>query len=309
MSRIYKNAAELIGSTPLLEADRYKEAAGITARLLVKVEAKNPAGSVKDRVALQMILSAEAEGKLSPGATIIEPTSGNTGIGLCAIAAARGYKAVIVMPDSMSKERILLMKAYGAEVVLTPGSEGMAGCIKKAEELAEKTPGSFIPDQFNNPENPTAHYLTTGPEIFADTDGEIDIFVATFGTGGTVSGVGKYLKEKKTAIKVVAVEPAESPLYTEGRAGSHGIQGIGANFIPATFDSSVPDEVMTVTTADAFEEARRFARTEGLLVGISSGAALKAAALLAVRPENKGKTIVALLPDGGDRYLSSGLYD
>jgi len=309
MSRIYENAAELIGKTPLLRPVHYIETNGIAGDLLVKVESKNPAGSVKDRVALQMVLSAEKSGKLTPGATIIEPTSGNTGIGLCAIAAARGYKAIIVMPDSMSQERILLMKAYGAEVVLTPGSEGMAGCIEKAEELAKKTPGSFIPDQFNNPENPNAHYLTTGPEIWEDTDGKIDIFVATFGTGGTVSGIGKYLKEQNPNIKVIAAEPAESPLYTEGRAGSHGIQGIGANFIPATFDPSVTDEVLTVTTADAFLEARKFACTEGLLVGISSGAALKAAAMVAARPENHGKTIVTLLPDGGDRYLSSGLYD
>ena len=289
---IYKSVEELIGNSPLVELSRLS-AQG--ARVLAKIESKNPFGSAKDRIA--------------PGSVIIEPTSGNTGIALSALSAVRGYKAIIVMPDTMSKERIRLMRAYGAEVVLTPGALGMAGSIKRAEELRDATPGAFIPSQFENPDNPIAHYKTTGPEIYEATDGKIDIFVAGIGTGGTITGVGKYLKEKRPECEIIGVEPADSPLITEGRAGAHKIQGIGANFIPKTLDLSVVDRVYTRTTEQAYDATRELARSEGLLVGISSGAALSLALELAKAPENEGKTIVVLLPDGGDKYLSvDGLF-
>ena len=303
MGKIYTSTEELIGRTPLLELKTETP-----ARILAKLECFNPGGSAKDRVAKAMLDDAEEKGLLRPGAVIIEPTSGNTGIGLALVAALRGYRAMIVMPDSMSVERQKLMKAYGAEVVLTPGGKGMAGAIAKAEELASSIPGSFIPGQFVNPANARAHFNTTGPEIWEDTQGKVDIFVAGVGTGGTVTGVGAYLKSKNSAVKVVAVEPAGSPVLSGGRAGSHGLQGIGAGFVPEVLDRAVIDQVLTATEADAFAAARAFGRSAGILVGISSGAALWAARELANRPENRGKTIVALLPDSGERYLSTTLF-
>ena len=308
MSRIYKSADELIGHTPLLELNRIESAHKLQAKIIAKLEYFNPAGSVKDRIAKTMIEDAERAGKLKPGSVIIEPTSGNTGIGLASVAAARGYKAIIVMPETMSVERRQLMKAYGAEVVLSEGSKGMKGAIAKAQELAEATPNSFIPGQFVNPANPKAHLETTGPEIFEDTDGQVDIFVAGVGTGGTVTGVGKYLKSKKPGVKIVAVEPASSAVLSTGVPGPHKIQGIGAGFVPDVLDTKVYDEIITVSNEDAFATGREFGRTEGVLVGISSGAALWAAIELAKRPENKGKNIVVLLPDTGDRYLSTSLF-
>lgn len=306
MSTIYTSAAQLIGNTPLLELVNLEK--GLNARILAKLESFNPGGSAKDRVALAMILDAEEKGKLVPGSVIIEPTSGNTGIGLASVASSRGYRCIIVMPDSMSIERQKLMTAFGAELVLTPGVLGMSGAIAKAEEMAKEIPGSFIPDQFNNPANPAAHYATTGPEIWRDTDGQVDIFVAGVGTGGTITGAGKYLKEKNPNIKVVAVEPASSPLLSGGKAGPHGLQGIGANFVPGVLDTAVYDEVIPVTEADAYAAGRALGKKEGVLVGISSGAALHAAIELAKRPDNKGKNIVVLLPDTGDRYLSTELF-
>ena len=308
MSKIYTSAEQLIGHTPLLELTRIEAAEGLQARVLAKLESFNPGGSVKDRVARAMLDQAEADGRLRPGSVIIEPTSGNTGIGLCMMAAMRGYRVIIVMPETMSVERRQLMKAYGAELVLTEGSKGMAGAIAKAEELAARTPGSFIAGQFVNPANPAAHRAATGPEIWQDTDGRVDIFVAGAGTGGTVTGVGGYLKEKSPAVQVVAVEPAGSPVLEGGKAGPHGLQGIGAGFVPEVLDTSVYDEVIPVAEADAYAAGRQLARREGVLAGISSGAALWAALQLAKRPENKGKTIVVLLPDTGDRYLSTPLF-
>ena len=308
MSGIYTSADQLIGKTPLLALTRIEKEKALRARLLVKLEYFNPAGSVKDRVAKAMIDEAEASGKLKPGSVIIEPTSGNTGIGLAGVAAARGYRIIIVMPETMSVERRQLMAAYGAELVLTEGAMGMKGAIAKAEELAKDIPGSFIPGQFVNPANPAAHYASTGPEIWADTDGKVDIFIAGVGTGGTITGVGKYLKEKSSAVKVVAVEPADSPVLSQGKAGAHELQGIGAGFVPDVLDTSVYDEIITVESEDAFAAGRLMSRKEGVLVGISSGAALHAAIELAKRPENTGKTIVALLPDTGDRYLSTPLF-
>ena len=308
MSKIYKSADELIGHTPLLEFSRIESAHKLQAKVIAKLEYFNPAGSVKDRIAKAMIEEAERAGKLKPGAVIIEPTSGNTGIGLASVAAARGYKAIIVMPETMSVERRQLMKAYGAEVVLSDGSKGMKGAIAKAQELAETTPNSFIPGQFVNPANPKAHFETTGPEIFEDTDGQVDIFVAGVGTGGTVTGVGKYLKSKKPGVKIVAVEPASSAVLSTGVPGPHKIQGIGAGFVPDVLDTKVYDEIIPVSNEDAFATGREVGRTEGVLVGISSGAALWAAIELAKRPENKGKNIVVLLPDTGDRYLSTSLF-
>ena len=305
---IYTSVEQLIGGTPLLELTHIEKEYSLPARLIAKVESFNPAGSVKDRVALSMILSAEAEGRLSPGATIIEPTSGNTGIGLCAVAAARGYKAVIVMPDTMSVERQMLMKAYGAELVLTDGAGGMAAAIAKANELATTIPNAIVAGQFENPANPAAHEATTGPEIWADTDGQVDIFVCGVGTGGTITGTGRYLKAQNPAIKVVGMEPAGSPVLSGGKAGAHGLQGIGAGFIPAVLDVNIMDEVLTVTEAEAYEAGRLLARKEGILAGISSGAALHAAISVASRPENEGKTVVVLLPDTGDRYLSTPLF-
>ena len=308
MGRIYTSAEQLIGGTPLLELTRLERAEGLEARLLAKLESFNPAGSAKDRVARAMIEDAEDRGALRPGSVIIEPTSGNTGIGLAAVAAARGYRVIIVMPDTMSVERRQLMRAYGAEVVLTAGALGMRGSIEKAEALAAEIPGSFIPGQFTNPANPAAHRSSTGPEIWADTDGAVDIFVAGVGTGGTITGVGQYLREKKPSVKIVAVEPAASPLLSGGHAGSHGLQGIGANFVPEVLDTGVYDEVIGVKEADAYAAGRQAGRLEGVLVGISSGAALWAALQLAKRPENRGRTIVALLPDAGDRYLSTPMF-
>ena len=308
MSRIYTSVAQLIGHTPLLELTNIENKDGLSARLLVKAEGCNPAGSAKDRVALSMIEDAECRGLLTKGSVIIEPTSGNTGIGLCSVAAARGYKCIIVMPDSMSMERQLLMKAYGAQLILTPGAEGMSGAIAKAEQLHEENPGSIIAGQFENPANPDAHYRTTGPEIWEDTDGNVDIFVAGIGTGGTVTGTARYLKEKNPGITVVGVEPADSPLLTQGKAGPHGIQGIGANFVPRILDTGLIDEILTVTTEEAYATGRRLGTEEGLLAGISAGAALWAALQLAKRPENRGKTIVALLPDSGERYLTTPMY-
>ena len=305
---IYTSVEQLIGRTPLLELCNIEKEYALPARLIAKVESFNPAGSVKDRVALSMILSAEAEGRLSPGATIIEPTSGNTGIGLASVAAARGYKIIIVMPETMSVERRQLMKAYGAELVLTEGAKGMKGAIAKAEELAKEIPNSFIPGQFVNPANPQAHRETTGPEIYEDTDGNVDIFVAGVGTGGTVTGVGEYLKSKKSDIKVVAVEPATSAVLSTGVAGSHKIQGIGAGFVPDVLNTKVYDEIIPVSNEDAFATGKLIGKSEGVLVGISSGAATAAAIELAKRPENEGKTIVVLLPDTGDRYLSTPLF-
>ena len=305
---IYRSLDQLVGSTPLLEVAGFAKAAGLKATVLAKLECCNPAGSAKDRVALQMIRDAEAQGLLAPGGTIIEPTSGNTGIGLAAMGIARGYRVILTMPDSMSAERRALLAAYGAELVLTPGAQGMSGAIEKAEELSRSLPGSWVAGQFDNPSNPKAHYLTTGPEIWRDTDGHVDIFVAGVGTGGTVSGTGRYLKEQNPNVKVVAVEPASSPLLTEGRSGPHGLQGIGANFVPANLDRSLIDEIIPVTEEDAYTAGRRLARSEGLLCGITAGAALHAAAVLAQRSENAGKVIVALLPDTGDRYLSTPLF-
>ena len=308
MSRIYATADQLIGKTPLLELTNIEKALGLKARVLAKLEYFNPAGSVKDRIAKTMIDEAEASGKLRPGSVIIEPTSGNTGIGLAAVAAARGYRIIIVMPETMSVERRQLMKAYGAELVLTEGAKGMKGAIAKADELAREIPDSFIPGQFVNPANPAAHLQTTGPEIWADTDGKVDIFVAGVGTGGTITGVGAYLKSQNPAVKVVAVESASSPVLSKGTAGSHKIQGIGAGFVPDVLDTKVYDEIIPVENEDAFATGKRVGREEGVLVGISSGAALYAAIALAKRPENAGKTIVALLPDTGDRYLSTPLF-
>ena len=302
---IYTSVEQLIGKTPLLELCRTEQALGLEARVLVKLEKCNPGGSVKDRVALQMVLDAEAKGILKEGATLIEATSGSTGIGLAVIAATRGYRTVIVMPDSMSVERQMLMRAYGAEVVLTPGAEGMIGANKKAAELAASIPGSFIPAQFDNPSNPAAHLASTGAEIWEDTDGQVDIFVAGVGTGGTITGTGKYLKEKNPAVKVVAVEPEASPLLSGGKAGPHPLQGIGANFVPAVLDTGIYDEILPVSGEAAYAACRNAARREGILVGITSGAAIHAAVELAKRPENRGKTIVALLPDTGERYLST----
>ena len=308
MSNIYKSAAELIGRTPLLEICNIEEKDHLPARVLVKLESRNPGGSAKDRVALAMILDAEEKGLLVPGATVIEPTSGNTGIGLCAVAAARGYKCVIVMPDTMSVERQKLMTAYGGTLVLTPGKEGMTGAIARAEELRREIPGSIIAGQFDNPANPAAHYATTGPEVWADTDGAVDILVAGIGTGGTLSGTGRYLKEQKPSVTVVGVEPADSPLLTEGRSGPHGIQGIGANFIPENLHRDILDEVVPVTLTDSYAAARRLGREEGILCGISGGAALHAALTLAKKEEHRGKTLVVILPDAGDRYLSTDLF-
>lgn len=305
---IARSVTDLIGHTPLLELTNYEKDHGLSATVLAKLERQNPAGSAKDRVAANMIARAEAEGRLAPGATIIEPTSGNTGIGLAAVGAARGYHVILTMPDTMSVERRSLIAAYGAEIVLTPGAEGMTGSIAKAEELHAAIPGSIIAGQFYNPANPEAHELTTGPEIWADTEGKVDIFVAGAGTGGTLSGTGRYLKSKNPAVKVVAVEPASSPLLTEGHAGPHGLQGIGANFIPDNLDRTVLDEIITVTDEDAYAAGRALARREGILAGITSGAAVWAAAEIAKRPENKGKVIVALLPDSGERYLSTPMF-
>lgn len=308
MTKIYESADELIGRTPLVALHKIQEKENLNARILAKVEFFNPSGSVKDRIARQMIDDAEKDGRLKPGSVIIEPTSGNTGIGLAAVAAARGYRTIIVMPDTMSVERRQLMKAYGADLVLTPGAEGMKGAIRKADELAADTPDSFVPGQFVNPSNPKAHYEQTGPEIWQDTDGQVDIFVAGTGTGGTLSGTGKYLKEKNPSLRVVAVEPAASPVLAGGKPGPHKIQGIGAGFIPETLDQNICDEIIEVENEEAFDAARDLAATEGLLTGISSGAALFAAKQLASREENRGKTIVVLLPDTGDRYLSTPLW-
>ncbi len=305
---VYHSVAELIGNTPLLEVRQFAKKRGLRATILVKLEGMNPAGSAKDRVALEMILRAEAEGKLRPGSVIIEPTSGNTGIGLASVARARGYRVILTMPDSMSPERRSLLAAYGAELVLTPGAQGMQGAVEKAEALAAEIPGSFVPGQFTNPHNPEAHYKTTGPEIWQDTGGQVDVFVATVGTGGTLTGAGWYLKEQNPAIRVVAVEPDASPLLSGGKAGPHGIQGIGANFIPKILDTMLYDEVVRVTDDEAYAYGRAMAEDEGVLVGISSGAALCAAAKLAARPENANKTIVAILPDTGDRYLSTPMF-
>ena len=308
MANIYQSVTELIGRTPLLAAKSFARAYDVPANIVVKLEYFNPAGSVKDRIAIAMIEQAERDGKIAPGATLIEPTSGNTGIGIAAVAAAHGYHAILTMPETMSVERRNLLKAYGAEIVLTDGSQGMKGAIARAVELQREIPNSFIPSQFENPANPAVHERTTGPEIWADTDGNIDAFVAGVGTGGTVSGIGRYLKSKKPVVHVVAVEPADSPVLSGGKPGPHKIQGIGAGFVPATLDTQVYDEVIQVKNEDAFAYGREFARREGALVGISSGAALAAAVELARRPDFAGKTIVVLLPDGGDRYLSTDLF-
>ncbi len=307
--KIYKKIDELVGRTPLFEPTNLQRKLNLKAKLLLKLEMFNPAGSIKDRVSLAMLDDAESRGEISAGATVIEPTSGNTGIGLSAICASRGYKAIMVMPDTMSIERIKLLKAYGAEVVLTEGKKGMAGSIEKAKEIQEKTPNSIIAGQFENPSNPKSHYMSTAREIYQDTDGKIDIFIAGIGTGGTVSGIGKYLKEQNQKIKVYGVEPSDSPLITKGVAGSHKLQGIGANFIPENLNRSVIDSVLTATTLEAYSACRLFAQKEGLLVGISSGAALSKAIELAEKEENKDKVIVAILPDTGDRYLSTELFD
>lgn len=309
MENIKKSASQLIGNTPLLELCNYEKKQDLPAHVIAKLEYFNPAGSAKDRVGLRMIERAEQEGKLKPGATIIEPTSGNTGIGIASVAAAKGYHAILTMPETMSVERQKLLRAYGAEVVLTDGKKGMQGSIEKAEELKRTIPGSVIMGQFDNEANPEAHEVATGPEIYRDTDGRVDIFVATVGTGGTLTGTGRYLKKQNPAIRIVAVEPAESPLLSGGQAGAHGIQGIGANFIPSILDRDIYDEIICVTTEDAYKTGNDIAKCEGILVGISSGAAVWAAAQLARRPENKGKNIVALLPDTGDHYLSTTMYD
>ena len=306
--KIHHSLSELVGRTPLLSADKYAKAEGLQATILVKLESFNPAGSVKDRVALQMILDAEEAGILTPGGTIIEPTSGNTGIGLAAMGVARGYRVVLTMPDSMSVERRALLAAYGAELVLTPGAEGMTGAVNKANELSKSIPGSWVAGQFDNPSNPKAHYLTTGPEIWNDTEGHVDLYVAGVGTGGTLSGTAKFLKERNPDLKAIAVEPAASPLLSQGRAGKHGLQGIGANFVPENLDRAVIDEILPVEDQEAYAAARLLVKTEGILCGISGGAALHAATVLAKRPENAGKTIVVILPDTGDRYLSTPLY-
>ena len=305
---VFKSVTELIGKTPLLELKNYAADHGLQATVLAKLECMNPGGSAKDRVGAAMIAGAEAAGRLAPGGTIIEPTSGNTGIGLAMVAAAKGYRVILTMPDTMSVERRSLLAAYGAEIILTPGSEGMTGAVRKAEALHHEIPGSIIAGQFDNPDNPAAHYAATGPEVWQDTDGKVDIFVAGVGTGGTLTGTGRYLKEKNPAVQVVAVEPASSPLLSQGRAGAHGLQGIGANFVPENFDASVADEIITVMEEEAYAAGRALARREGILVGITSGAAVHAAAVLAARPENKGKVIVALLPDSGERYLSTPLF-
>lgn len=306
---IYHSARELAGNTPLFEPCRYAQAHALRARLLTKLECCNIAGSAKDRVAKHMLERAETEGKLTSGSVIIEPTSGNMGIGLAAMAKERGYRVILTMPESMSAERRTLLRAYGAELVLTPAAEGMAGAVKRAEELAARTEGSFVPSQFENPANPEAHYLTTGPELWRDTDGEIDIFVAGVGTGGTLTGTGRYLKEQKPELRLVAVEPAGSPLLSAGRAGAHGLMGIGANFVPKTLDRSLVDEIICVRDEDAYAAGREMAAREGVLVGITSGAAIWAATRLALREENAGKTIVALLPDTGERYLSTPMFE
>ncbi|WP_302489507.1 cysteine synthase A [uncultured Mitsuokella sp.] len=308
MGKVYNSVTELIGGTPLLKANNFIKANGLKANIYAKLEYFNPAGSVKDRIAKAMIEQAEKDGKLKPGATIIEPTSGNTGIGLASVAAARGYKAILTMPETMSVERRNLLKAYGAKIVLTDGSKGMKGAIAKAEELAKGIPNSFIPEQFNNPANPAAHEATTGPEIYNDLDGKVDAFIAGVGTGGTLTGVGHYLKKQNKDIRVVAVEPETSPVLSKGQAGPHKIQGIGAGFVPETLDTKVYDEVIAVANDDAFKYGRQFSHVEGVLIGISSGAALSAAIELAKRPEFEGKNIVALLPDTGDRYLSTELF-
>ena len=309
MSNIYKSAAELIGKTPLLELSNIEKKNDLKANILAKLEYFNPAGSVKDRIAFQMIEDAEKDGTLKPGATIIEPTSGNTGIGLASIATAKGYKAIIVMPETMSVERRNIIKAYGAEIVLTDGTKGMKGAIAKADELSKEIPGSFVAGQFVNPSNPKAHRLTTGPEIWEDTDGKVDVFVAGIGTGGTITGVGEYLKEKNPDVKVIAVEPATSPVLSKGVSGAHKIQGIGAGFVPEILNTKIYDSVVPVENDDAFEYAKLISHTEGILVGISAGAALYAAIEWAKKPENEGKTIVALLPDSGDRYYSTSLFE
>lgn len=306
---IYKNAVELIGKTPLMEAENFGKRLGLKANILVKLEYLNPAGSVKDRIAKSMIEDAEKSGALKPGFTIIEPTSGNTGIGLASIAAAKGYRLILTMPETMSVERRNILKAYGAEIVLTDGAKGMKGAIAKADELAKEVPDSFIPGQFDNPANPKTHRETTGPEIWKDTDGDVDILVASIGTGGTVTGIGEYLKSQKPEIKVVGVEPAASPVLTKGTSGPHKIQGIGAGFVPKVLNTKVYDEVITVENDEAFETSKDFAHAEGILVGISSGAALKAGIELSERPENKGKNIVVVLPDSGDRYYSTPLFE
>lgn len=308
MAKIYNSVTELIGGTPLLKANNFAKANGLEANILVKLEYFNPAGSVKDRIAKAMIEKAEAEGKLTPDSVIIEPTSGNTGIGLASFAAARGYKAILTMPETMSVERRNLLKAYGAEIVLTDGAKGMKGAIEKAEDLAKNTPHSFIPSQFTNQANPEAHKKTTGPEIWNDTDGNVDIFIAGVGTGGTLTGVGEYLKSQKADVKVVAVEPATSPVLSKGTAGPHKIQGIGAGFVPDTLNTKIYDEISPIENDDAFKYGRQFSQSEGILIGISSGAALAAAVQQAKKPENKGKNIVVLLPDTGDRYLSTPLF-
>lgn len=308
MAKVYKSADQLIGGTPLLELGHIEKEFGLEAKILAKLELFNVTGSVKDRIAKSMLDEAEKSGKIKPGATIIEPTSGNTGIGLAAVGTARGYKVIIVMPEIMSVERQQLIKAYGAEIVLTEGSKGMKGAIDKANELAASTPNSFVPGQFDNPSNPQAHYDTTGPEIFEATDGSVDIFVAGVGTGGTLTGTGKYLKEKKPGVKIVAVEPATSPVLSQGKAGTHKIQGIGAGFVPKVLDTKIYDEIIPVANEDSFKTGALIGKKEGVLVGISSGAAVWAAIELAKRPENKGKTIVVLLPDTGDRYLSTPLF-
>lgn len=308
MAKIYKGATEIIGNTPIVEFINIEKNDGLSASILAKLEYLNPAGSVKDRIAKAMIEDAEKKGLLSEGSVIIEPTSGNTGIGLASIAAAKGYRIILTMPETMSVERRNILKAYGAEIVLTPGQNGMKGAIQKAEELAKETPGSFVPEQFENPANPEIHRQTTGPEVWNDTDGKVDIFVAGVGTGGTITGTGEYLKSKDPSVKVVAVEPEDSPVLSEGKAGPHKIQGIGAGFVPKTLNTDVYDEVIKVANDDAFEAAKRVAKEEGILVGISSGAALHAALELAKRPENSGKNIVVLLPDSGDRYYSTALF-